>query len=66
MSLFTDLSPILIPITALLIPIVGIIGAVALKITRLHLLHETVRQLSANGQAIPPELLNKIIDTKSF
>ncbi len=64
MSVFNELSPNLIPIVALLIPIVGIIAGVTLKITRLNLLHETVRQLGANGQPIPPELLNMIIDRK--
>jgi hypothetical protein len=64
MNSLNELSPLLIPIIALLIPIVGIIAAVALKITRLHLLHETVRHLSANGQPIPPELLNKIADNR--
>lgn len=62
MSTFTDLSPILIPVIALLIPIVGIIASTVLKVTRLHLLHETVRTLSANGQPIPPELLSQIVD----
>lgn len=65
MNVFTDVSPVLIPIIALLIPIVGIIAAAVLKITRLQLLHETVRQISANGQPIPPELLEKIIEKKS-
>ena len=65
MNSFSDLSPILIPITALLIPIVSIIAWVVLKITRLHLLHETVRHLSEHGQPIPPELLSKIVDDKS-
>ncbi|MES2257537.1 MAG: hypothetical protein V4724_03410 [Pseudomonadota bacterium] len=60
-----EVSPVLIPIIALLIPIVGIIAGVTLKITRLNLLHETIRHLAANGQPIPPELLNKIIDRKS-
>jgi hypothetical protein len=64
MNSLNELSPLLIPIIALLIPIVGIIAAVALKITRLHLLHETVRLLSENGQPIPPELLNKIADNR--
>jgi hypothetical protein len=66
MSFLTDLSPILIPVVALLIPIVAIIATITFKIMRLQLLHETVRQLSANGQPIPPELLNKIIDSKSI
>jgi hypothetical protein len=64
MSILNDLSPNLIPLTALLIPIVAIIGSVVLKIQRLQLLHETVRQISASGQPVPPELLNKIIDGK--
>ncbi|MFZ6727289.1 hypothetical protein ACO0K2_17495 [Undibacterium sp. MH2W] len=65
MNALTDVSPVLIPIFALLIPIVGIIASAVLKIVRLQLLHETVRQMSANGQPIPTELLNKIIDPKS-
>jgi hypothetical protein len=64
MSILNDLSPNLIPLTALLIPIVAIIGSVVLKIQRLQLLHETVRQISASGQPVPPELLKKIIDGK--
>ncbi|MBA5686904.1 hypothetical protein [Rugamonas apoptosis] len=65
MSTMTDLSPILIPVIALMIPIVGIIASTVLKVTRLHLLHETVRSLSANGQPIPPELLSEIATKKS-
>lgn len=65
MNLLTDVSPILIPIIALLIPIAGIIGWTVVKVTRANLLHETVRQLSANGQPIPPELLAQIVDGKS-
>ena len=64
MSAFTDLSPVLIPVIALLIPIVGIIAGVILKVMRLQMLHETVRHLSANGQPIPPELLAQITDKK--
>ena len=64
MTTLTDLSPILIPVIALLIPIVGIIASTILKLTRLHLLHETVRSLSANGQPIPPELLSEIAGKK--
>lgn len=64
MNLLSNLSPLLVPIIALLIPIVAIIAGVVLKITRLHLLHETVRHLSENGHPIPPELLNQIIDKK--
>ena len=60
----TNLSPLLIPIIALFIPIVAIIARTVLKVTRLNLLHETVRHLSQNGQTIPPELLNQIVDDK--
>ncbi len=63
-DLLRDLSPILIPIIALLIPIVGIIAWAVVRVTRLKLLHETVRHLSANGQPIPHELLNKITGSK--
>lgn len=62
----TSLSPILIPIIALLIPIVSIISWTILKVTRLNLLHETVRQISKNGQPIPAELLKEITDGKSI
>jgi len=64
MNAFTDISPLLIPIVALLIPIVGIIAWATVKITRLNLLHETARHLAAKGQPIPPELLEKIVGKK--
>jgi len=64
MSLLTDISPLLIPIITLLIPIVGIISWATVKIIRMNLLHETVRHLSVNGQPIPPELLAKITGDK--
>jgi hypothetical protein len=66
MNSLSDLSPVIIPVIALLIPIVGIVAAVTLKITRLHLLHETVRHLSSVGQPIPPAVLDEIIGRKSF
>ncbi|MDP9107913.1 MAG: hypothetical protein M3N23_02445 [Pseudomonadota bacterium] len=65
MSPFSDLSPVLIPVFALLIPIVGIVASAILKITRLNLLHETVRHLATHGQPIPAELLSKISDSKA-
>lgn len=65
MSPFSNLSPLLVPIIALLIPIAGIVAWAVVKITRSNSLHETVRLLSANGQPIPPELLAKIVDNKS-
>lgn len=64
MNALSDISPLLIPIIALLIPVVGIIAWATVKITRLNLLHETARHLSANGQPIPPELLEQIIGKK--
>jgi len=64
MSSLTDMSPILIPVIALLIPIAGIISWTVIKVTRLNLLHETVRQLGANGQPIPPELMAEITSNK--
>ena len=65
MSPFSDLSPVLIPVFALLIPIVGIVASAILKITRLNLLHETVRHLATHGQSIPAELLSKLSDSKA-
>lgn len=64
MSLLTDVSPLLIPIIALIIPIVGIIAWAAIRITRMNLLHETIRHFSTNGQPVPPELLAKITGDK--
>jgi len=48
----------------MLVPIVGVIAWAAVKISRLHMLHETVRQLSAKGQAIPPEFIAEIVAKK--
>lgn len=64
MSFFSEISTVLIPIMALLIPVVAIISAAVMRITRLNLLHETVRILSANGQPIPPELLSKLTEKR--
>ncbi|QJD92566.1 hypothetical protein HH213_22210 [Duganella dendranthematis] len=64
MDWLTSVSPILIPIVALMIPIVGIIAGAVLKVQKLQLLHETIRVLSANGQPIPQQLLDQIIDKK--
>jgi hypothetical protein len=58
--LLSDISPHLVPILLMLTPIVWIIAWAAIKITRMHLLHETVRHLSSSGQPIPPELLAQI------
>lgn len=65
MNILSDISPVLIPVLALCVPIVGVIAWAVVKITRLQMLHETIRQLSANGQPIPPELIAQIVDRKS-
>ncbi|MEO6921784.1 MAG: DUF6249 domain-containing protein [Collimonas sp.] len=54
----SSLGPLLIPITALCIPIVAIIMGVIAKMRRAELMHETVRQLLAQGKEIPPQLLD--------
>lgn len=58
---FTDILrenfPILIPILALLIPIIAIVAHYVTKSQRQRELHETIRQLAKAGQPIPPELL---------
>lgn len=64
MSSLSDISPVLIPVMAMLIPLAAIIAWAVIKIARLNLLHETVRQISANGQPIPPELLSEIVHSK--
>lgn len=64
MNVLNDVSPILVPIVALLVPIVALVSWAAVKIARLNLLNETVRQMSKNGQPIPPELLEKIAGRK--
>ena len=58
MGELSHLAPFLIPIVALLIPIVAIISFYISKSRREQLMHETLRQLSERGQTIPPELLS--------
>ncbi len=53
----TTVAPLLIPILALSIPIVAIVMGALAKMRRTELMHETVRQLIAQGREIPPELL---------
>lgn len=50
--------PFMIPIVALLIPIVAIVAHYVSKASRERAIHETVRQLSAAGQPIPQQLLD--------
>jgi Domain of unknown function (DUF6249) len=52
------LAPFLIPIVGLCIPIVAIVMGVLSKMRRTELMHETVRQLVAQGREIPPQLLD--------
>jgi hypothetical protein len=49
--------PLLIPILALMIPIVAIVAHYVSKSTRERERHETIRQLAKAGQPIPPELI---------
>ena len=65
MIFFSNLSPVLIPVLAMCVPIVGIVAWAVVKISRLQMLHETIRQMSANGQPIPPELIAQIVERKS-
>ena len=48
---------LLIPILALMIPIVAIVAHYMTKSRREQNLHETVRELAKAGQPIPPQLL---------
>lgn len=60
---FLDLRhivPYLVPIMALLIPIVAIVMGVSAKMRREQLLHETLRQFADKGQPLPPELLAQL------
>ncbi len=52
-----DNFPVLIPILALMIPIVAIVAHYLTKSRREQAMHETIRELVKAGQPIPPELL---------
>ncbi|WP_374661392.1 DUF6249 domain-containing protein [Inhella sp.] len=52
--------PLLIPILALLIPIVAIVAHYVAKSNRERERHETIRMLVKAGQPIPPELLSAV------
>ncbi|RVT84828.1 DUF6249 domain-containing protein [Inhella crocodyli] len=49
---------LLIPLTAMLIPIVAIVAYYLNKASKDRLRHETIRELVRAGQPIPPELLS--------
>jgi|CXWL01.1.fsa_nt_gi hypothetical protein len=51
-----QLFPFLVPIAALMIPIVAIVMTIASKMRRDRLMHETVRQFAEKGLPVPPEL----------
>lgn len=52
------LAPLLIPIVALFVPIVAIVMGVSARMRRTELMHETLRQMVAQGREIPPQLLD--------
>lgn len=56
-----SLAPFLIPIVALLIPILAIAINGWSKVRRHRELHETIRRLASGGQPIPPELLARAV-----
>lgn len=55
---FQTLGPLMIPILALLIPIVAIVSHYVSKTSTERQRHETIRELARAGQPIPPELLD--------
>ncbi|MFT7774295.1 DUF6249 domain-containing protein [Roseateles sp.] len=57
------ISPLLIPILALLIPIVAIVAHYMGKAHGERQRHETIRELARAGQPIPPELLADLQDS---
>ena len=56
-------APLLIPILALLIPIVAIVAHYLGKANNERQRHETIRELVRAGQPIPPELLTDAQDS---
>lgn len=55
---FQSFGPLMIPILALLIPIVAILAHYISKTSIARERHETMRALARAGQPIPPELLD--------
>jgi len=56
-------TPLMIPILALLIPIVAIVAHYMSKAHGERQRHETIRELARAGQPIPPELLAEAQDS---
>ncbi len=52
-----NLSPLLIPLLAMTIPIVAIVAAFLYKSSRDRERHQTIREFIKAGQPVPPELL---------
>jgi len=59
---FHEVSPLLIPILSLLIPIVAILGHYLSRAHSERQRHETIRELARAGLPIPPELLAEPTD----
>nr|WP_316642094.1 DUF6249 domain-containing protein [uncultured Roseateles sp.] len=60
---FQAFGPLMIPILALLIPIVAIVAHYLAKASSERQRHETIRELARAGQPIPPELLTEVQDS---
>ena len=56
-DLFPSISPLMIPILALMIPIVAIVGHYLRQAFNERQRHETIREFVRAGQPVPPELL---------
>lgn len=63
MDKFQLFNPLMIPILALLIPIVAILAHYLGKAHSERQRHETIRELARAGQPIPPELLGDVQDS---
>ncbi len=59
------ITPLLIPILALFIPIVAIVAHHLGKANSERQRHETIRELARAGQPIPPELLSAVQEAEA-
>lgn len=60
---FHAFNPLMIPILALIIPIVAIVAHYLGRANSERQRHETIRELVRAGQPIPPELLSDVQDS---
>jgi hypothetical protein len=60
---FQVFGPLMVPILALLIPIVAIVAHYLTKASGDRQRHETIRELARAGLPIPPELLTDVQDS---